>query len=105
MPMVHVNWVSTREKLGDSVSSRQEVVLSTIRALLDQQLVQIGKIVGGSDERIDPWGLSPAAAVEKLRAVFVDHYDEPDLWEYTVWLGLTPAGEKLARELQGQTTE
>ncbi len=102
LPLVHVNWIVTREHLSESIAGRQDLVLSSIRSLLDEGLMDIGEIVGGSDERIDSWGLPPAAAVERLREVFVDHYDEPDLWEYTVWLGLTPAGETAAQQLESQ---
>jgi hypothetical protein len=39
------------------------------------------------------------AAMERIHDLFIGHYDEPDLWEFTIWLGLTSAGKQFAHEL------
>ncbi|BBZ70197.1 hypothetical protein [Mycobacterium paraseoulense] len=101
LPMAHVTSVMRREQLADTVAAQQELVLRTIRSLLDDGLMKIGDILGASDERVVPWDLSIDAAMDRLRDLFVGHYDEPTLWDLAVWLQLTPDGERLAESLQG----
>lgn len=99
LPMAHVTSVMRREQLADTVAAEQEVVLRTIRSLLDDGLIKIGDILGASDERVVPWDLSIDAAMDRLRDLFVGHYDEPELWDLAIWLQLTPEGERLAESL------
>lgn len=99
LPMAHVTSVMRREQLADTVAAEQEVVLRTIRSLLDDGLIKIGDILGASDERVVPWDLSIDAAMDRLRDLFVGHYDEPELWDLAIWLQLTPDGEKVAESL------
>lgn len=105
LPMAHVASVLGPEDLGETLTDRQHAVLSTIRSLLDDGLMKIGDIVGASDERVVPWDLTIDAAMERVRELFVDHYNEPTLWDFTIWLELTPAGERLARTLADESTE
>jgi hypothetical protein len=98
--MAHVTSVMRREDLAHTPAARQDLALRTIRSLLDDGLIEIGDILGASDERIVPWDLSVDAAMERV-------YDlssattTPALWEFTIWMGLTPAGERLAHALIG----
>ena len=39
-------------------------------------------------------------AMDRLHERFVGHYDEPTSWDYSIWLGLTEAGRKVAKELR-----
>lgn len=101
VPMAQVTSVMRRHHLADTVEDEQNLVLCTIRSLLDDGLMKIGDILGASDERVVPWDLSIDAAMERLRDLFVGHYDEPTLWDLAVWFQLTPAGEKVAESLKG----
>jgi hypothetical protein len=105
LPMAHVTSVMRREDLAHTPAARQDLALRTIRSLLDDGLIEIGDILGASDERIVPWDLSVDAAMERVYDLFIGHYDEPALWEFTIWLGLTPAGERLAHALIGQAVD
>ncbi|ORA08306.1 hypothetical protein [Mycobacterium arosiense] len=98
--MAHVTSVMRREQLADTVAGQQDVVLRTIRSLLDDGLMKIGEILGASDERVVPWNLSIDAAMDHVYDLFVGHYDEPTLWDLTIWLELTPEGERLAKSLR-----
>ncbi|OBC00339.1 hypothetical protein [Mycobacterium sp. 852002-40037_SCH5390672] len=102
VPMAHVTSVMRREQLADTVAGQQDVVLHTIRSLLDDGLMKIGEILGASDERVVPWDLSIDAAMDRVRDLFVGHCDEPTLWDLTIWLQLTPEGERLAESLQSR---
>ncbi|BBY25462.1 hypothetical protein MSTO_56670 [Mycobacterium stomatepiae] len=101
IPMAQVTAIISRENLADNVAAHQDLVLRTIRSLLDDGLMKIGDIFGASDERVVPWDLSIDAAMDRVRDLFVDHYDEPDLYDFRIWLQLNPAGEQAARALMG----
>ena len=103
VPMAHVESVINREHLAGTVVARQQLALHTIRSLLDDGLMKIGDILGASDERVVPWDLTIDAAMERVRDLFVDHYNERTLWDLTIWLQLPPAGERLARVLKDES--
>jgi hypothetical protein len=105
VPMAHVESVISREHLAGTLVARQQLALQTIRSLLDDGLMKIGDIVGASDERVVPWDLTIDAAMERVRDLFVDHYDERTLWDLTIWLQLTSAGERLARALKDESAD
>jgi hypothetical protein len=105
VPMAHVESVINREDLAGTVVARQQLALRTIRSLLDDGLMKIGDILGASDERVVPWDLTIDAAMERVRDLFVDHYNERTLWDLTIWLQLTPAGERLARALKDESAD
>jgi hypothetical protein len=100
LPMAHVMSVMSREQLADTVAAEQNLVLRTIRSLLEEGLMKIGDILGASDERVVPWDLSTDAAMDRVHDLFVGHYDEPSLWDLAIWLQLTPEGERLAQSLK-----
>ena len=100
------DWVSLAEvqqiishfQLADTDNKRQGLVLRTIGALLKDGLMQIGELPG-------PDGTFPAwepidDAMDRLHERFVGHYDEPASWDYSIWLGLTEAGRRVAEDLR-----
>lgn len=100
------DWVSLAEvqqiishfQLADSDTERQGLVLETIRLLLSEGLMQIGELPG-KDGAFPAW--EPIdAAMDRLHERFVVHYNEPASWDYSIWLGLTDAGRKVAKELR-----
>ncbi len=97
--------VLSDEDLAAPLAVQQDLALRAIRSLLDDGLMQIGDIMGASDERIVPWDLPIDAAMQRVYDLFVAHYDEPALWEFTIWLGLTPAGEQLAHRLRNHAAQ
>lgn len=100
VPMAQVTSVTKRHRLAPTGAAEQNLVLRTIRSLLDDGLMKIGDILGASDERVVPWDLSIDAAMDRVYDLFVGHYDEPALWDLTIWLQLTPKGERLAESLK-----
>jgi len=101
------DWVSLAEvqqiishfQLADTDRERQDLVLKTIRSLLEDGLMQIGELPG-------PDGTFPAwepvdVAMDRLHARFVGHYAEPASWDYSIWLGLTETGRPAAKALRG----
>jgi hypothetical protein len=100
------DWVSLAEvqqvishfELADTDSERQDLVLRTIRSLLNDGLMQIGELPG-PDGKFPAW--EPIdVAMDRLRERFVGHYAEPTSWDYSIWLGLTDAGRPVAKALR-----
>jgi hypothetical protein len=100
------DWVSLAEvqqiishfQLADPDRERQDLVLRTIRSLLNDGLMQIGELPG-PDGKFPAW--EPIdVAMDRLRERFVDHYAEPTSWDYSIWLGLTDAGRPVANALR-----
>ena len=100
------DWVSLAEvqqiishfQLAETDAERQNLVLRTIRSLLEDGLMQIGELPG-PDETFPAWE-SVDVAMDRLDERFVGHYDEPASWDYSIWLGLTEAGRDAVRELR-----
>jgi hypothetical protein len=55
--------------------------------------------------RLVAWGVSLDAALARISGRFVAHYDDAAMWGFSIWLGLTDAGERVARELEGKTAD
>jgi hypothetical protein len=100
------DWVSLAEvqqiishfQLAETDAGRQDLVLRTIRSLLEDGLMQIGELPG-PDETFPAW--EPVdVAMDRLQERFVGHYDEPASWDYSIWLGLTEVGRNMATELR-----
>lgn len=100
IPMAQVVSIIRRENLADTAGAQQDLALRTIRSLLDDGLIEIGDIVGGSDERVEPWDLPVGAAMDRVYDTFVGNYDQPAMWDLTIWLQLTTTGKRLAAELR-----
>jgi hypothetical protein len=99
VPLIEVKQHITTYHLADTLSERQELALRTIRSLLEDGLMQIGDLPG-ADGRFPAWDLPIDAATERVYDRFVRHNDDPSVWEFTVWLGLTDAGKHLAKSLE-----
>ncbi len=103
-PLVEVETAITHYQLCENVRAQQQLALQTIRSLLDDGLMRIGELPYPG-EKFTGWDLSIDAAMERVYDLFVTHYNEPVLWEFRIWLGLTPAGERLAKQLRNQAKD
>ena len=96
--LAEVQQITSHFELADTDRERQDLVLRTINSLLKDGLMQIGELPG-------PDGTFPAwepidVAMDRLHERFVGHYNEPTSWDYSIWLGLTEAGRRVAKELR-----
>lgn len=93
VPLAEVESVITGEHLAQTVAAQQELALSAIRSLVDAGLMEFD---GWDDLPLD-------AAMSRVYDLFVNHYDDPGMWAFSVWLKLTEAGAQYARELKSKT--
>jgi hypothetical protein len=99
VPLIEVKTKISHYHLAETLSAQQDLALQTIRSLLEDGLMQIGELPGPDDEEFPAWDLSIDAAMERLYDRFVRHYEDPELWEFCIWLGLTESGRRLAKNL------
>ncbi|BCO38323.1 hypothetical protein BMW24_018305 [Mycobacterium heckeshornense] len=102
VPLVQVESVITRADLAETLPAQQDLALQTIRSLVEDGLMEIGDLPNPG-EKFRGWDLSIDAAMARVYDRFVQHYDDPTLWEFTIWLGLTETGTRLARKLEDKT--
>ncbi|MDP7703001.1 hypothetical protein [Mycobacterium sp. TY815] len=104
VPLTEVESVIIHDNLAATLSARQELALRTIRSLLEGELMQLGDLPYPG-EKFTGWDLSIDATMDRVYDLFVRHYDERALWDLTIWLGLTPAGERQAHRLRGEAAD
>lgn len=100
------DWVSMAEVqqlvshlgLADAAPARQELVLRTIRSVVEDGLMAVGDLPG-ADGHFPAWDGDVDTVMRRLSDRFVDHYEDPADWDYSIWLGLTSAGERVARAM------
>lgn len=98
------DWVSmadvrgriTRRRLVETPPERQQLMLRTIRSLLQDGLVEVGDIPGPGDPGFLVWQGTVDEVMEQLTERIVGQWDDPDSWEYATWINLTPAGRAAA---------
>jgi hypothetical protein len=103
----HDDWVSmaevrgciTRGRLADSTSERQQLMLQTIRQLLQDGLVEVGDIPAPGDPGFLVWPGTVDEVMEGLTERIVGRCDDPDSWEYSTWLNLTPKGQQASDDV------
>lgn len=109
----HDDWVSlaevrgciSRRRLADSASERQQLMLQTIGSLLQDGLVEVGDIPAPSDPGFLVWPGTLEEVMERLTERIVDHYDDPDSWEYSTWLNLTAEGQQASNAIVGRAPD
>ena len=72
--------------------------MDTVRSLIDDGLMVIGNIDGGSDERVEPWDLSLDDAMARICDEYVVHHEDRN-WIWRTWFALTDRGERAAEAL------
>jgi hypothetical protein len=99
LPLAHVDHLVARLGGADSLSGRQDLLESTVRSLIEDGLIVVGDIVGGSDERVEPWELSLDDAMARLHDEYVVHHGDQN-WVFRTWFALTDSGERAAEALK-----
>ena len=103
----HDDWVSmaevrgciSRGRLAESASERQQLMLQTIRSLLSDSLVEVGDIPAPGNPGFLVWPGTVDEVMEGLTERIVGRYDDPDSWEYSTWLNLTPEGQQASDDV------
>jgi hypothetical protein len=103
--MAEVRGCISRGRLADSASERQRLMLQTIRSLLQEGLVEVGDIPAPGDPGFLVWPGTLDEVMVGLTERIVDQYDDPDSWEYSTWLNLTPKGQQASEDVVRQRAD
>lgn len=97
--MADVRGCLDRRGLATAPAVRQQLVLDTVRSLLGDGLIEVGNIPGSNDPGFLVWPGGIDEVMRELADRIVDRWDDPDSWEYSTWLNLTPAGQTAAAQV------
>lgn len=105
------DWVSmaavvgrvSRDRLANSASEGQQLVVATVRSLLLDGLIEVGDIPGEGDPGFMPWTGTVEQVMSQFTDRFVEHHDDRLGWEYTIWLNLTAEGEGASADVIRET--
>jgi hypothetical protein len=104
VPLAEIDSIIIDNHLAKDLPAQQDLALKTIRSLAEDGLMEIGDLPS-EGRRLEVWDVSLDEALERIRSRFVGQYDEMPAWGYSTWLGLTEAGERAARELEGKAAD
>ena len=105
VPLAQVDSAISRDDLAETPPlAHQDLVLRTIRTLVEDGLMEIGDLPDAG-EKFAAWNLSVDATMERVTDCFVRHHDNPTLWEFSIWLNLTDAGERTAKALEAKPAD
>lgn len=104
VPLAEVDSIIIDNHLAQTLSTRQNLALETIRSLVEDGLMEIGDLPS-QGSRIIPWDVPLDAALARISDRFIGHYDDTAMWGFSIWLGLTDVGERVARELEQKTAD
>jgi hypothetical protein len=104
VPLAEVDSVIIDNHLTETLPAQQDLALQTIRSLVEDGLMEIGDLPN-QGSRLIAWDVPLDAALTRISDRFLGHYDDTAMWGYSVWLGLTEAGERVAKELEQKTAD
>ena len=81
-------------KLNDFSAEHKQLVIDTIRSLLEDGLVEVGVIPGRNDPGFKPWPGTAEEVMTQFIERFIRHHDDRLQWQYSIWLNVTAKGRK-----------
>jgi hypothetical protein len=91
--------------LADLSTEQQELVVDTVRSLLEDGLVEVGDIPGRDDPGFKPWPGTVDEVMTQFVDRFVGRHDDPFEWQYTIWLNLTAKGQQASNAIVGKAPD
>jgi len=96
-----IDWRVREVSPGESDQVVQQRSLELIADLVDGGLARVGSFGSGARGFV-PWLGSPDETLSRIRSVYVDGYDNTDVWEWYCLLELTRKGELFARAMENR---
>src|SRR5690349_14523299 len=70
--------------LKDMSTEQQQLVVDTVRSLLEDGLVEVGDIPGPNDSGFQTWPGTVDEVMTRFIDTFVEHHEDPLQWQYRV---------------------
>jgi hypothetical protein len=91
--------------LAELSAERQQLVVDTVRSLLEDGLVEVGDIPGRNDPGFKPWPGTLDDVMTQFIGRFVGRYDDEHQWQYTIWFNLTAKGQQASNDIVGKAPD
>lgn len=102
-----IDWVAlervhrrvAQENASEPLAVIQDKVLDLIRSLVTDGLVELGDLAT-PNHRFRAWDIPLDEAIQQIRDVYVNHFDDDPEWWFYCWLRLTEKGRQLAEAIE-----
>jgi hypothetical protein len=91
--------------LGELSTEQQQLVVDTVRSLLEDGLLVVGDIPSRNDPGFKPWPGAIDEVMTRFVDTFVGRHDDPIQWQYRIWVNLTPKGQQASDVIIGETSD
>jgi hypothetical protein len=88
--------------LADFSTETRQLVVNTVRSLLEDGLVVVGDIPGPNDPGFNAWPGTVDEVMKRFVDIFVGCHEDPIQWRYRIWLDLTAKGRRVSADAEGQ---
>lgn len=88
IPMAHLDNLISCSRLAPSAAARHSLALGIISALLRDNLILVGAVVGGDPAYIRPWVGSCDEIIDRIRHLYADNFDDTHGWDLSIWFSL-----------------
>jgi hypothetical protein len=94
-----IHWDVAQANVGAPLSVIQKKVLELISSLVNEGLFALGDLTG-TEGQFAPWDCPIDESIKRIRGVYVDNFDEQNVWPWYCWLDLTEKGARVAYEIE-----
>lgn len=82
------------ENSSATLAEVQGKTLDLVRSLISEALAEVGDL-RDHGARFEPWTSTLDECIERIRAEYVDRFDERAGWPWTLWLRITDEGKRI----------
>jgi hypothetical protein len=94
-----VHWIVEQENPGEPLAVIQDKVLDLIRSLVTDGLFELGDL-DTPNHRFGAWAAPLDESIQRIRDVYVNHFDDEAEWWFVCWLDATEKGLKAAEAIK-----
>ncbi len=87
------------ENPSASLGQVQHRTLELVRSMAADGLIAFGELKDHG-ARFVPWDVSVDEGIRRLAADYVERFDDPAGWPWTLWLAVTDEGKSIARSFE-----
>lgn len=101
VPLERIHWYVNNEHKNQPSEAVQAKVVDLITELVTDGLFVLGDTTGEGGTFV-PWDLPLADALNRIRNIYIDNFDDPNTWGWAVWLDLTDKGRPAAERINAE---
>lgn len=82
------------ESSAETLAEVQNKAVGLVRSLISEGLAEVGDL-RDHGARFEPWTSTLDESIQRIRAAYVDHFDDRAGWPGTLWLRITDEGKRI----------